>query len=59
MLEAVSTSETSVNFYQALRRNIPEDGHIHAGGCENLKYHLLQVRSLERLRKTRNTRQGS
>jgi hypothetical protein len=25
MMEAVSTFETSVNFYQTTRRNIPED----------------------------------
>jgi hypothetical protein len=29
MIEAVSTSEKSVNFYQTTRRNIPEDSHIH------------------------------
>jgi hypothetical protein len=28
-LEAVSTSETSVNFYETTRRKIPEDSHIH------------------------------
>jgi hypothetical protein len=27
MMEAVSTSETSVNFYQTTRSNIPEDSH--------------------------------
>jgi hypothetical protein len=27
MMEAESTSETSVSFYHATRRNIPEDGH--------------------------------
>jgi hypothetical protein len=27
MIEAASTSETSVNFYQTTRRNIPEDSH--------------------------------
>jgi hypothetical protein len=32
MMEAVSTSETSVNFYQTTRRNIPEDSHIHICG---------------------------
>jgi hypothetical protein len=26
----VSTSETSVSFYQTTRRNIPEDSHVHA-----------------------------
>jgi hypothetical protein len=25
MMEAISTSETSVSFYQTMRRNIPED----------------------------------
>jgi hypothetical protein len=28
MTEAASTSETSVNFYQTTRRNIPEDSHL-------------------------------
>jgi hypothetical protein len=26
MMDALSTSETSVNFYQTTRRNIPEEG---------------------------------
>jgi hypothetical protein len=30
MKEAVSTSETSVNFYKTTLRNIPEDGHLRA-----------------------------
>jgi hypothetical protein len=28
MMEAVSTSETSVNIYQITRLNIPEDSHL-------------------------------
>jgi hypothetical protein len=32
MMEAVSNSETPVNFYQTTRRNIPEASHLH-GGC--------------------------
>jgi hypothetical protein len=28
MMEAIRTSETSVNFYQTARRNIPEDSHL-------------------------------
>jgi hypothetical protein len=28
MMEAVSTSETSVNFYQTARRNSPEDSYV-------------------------------
>jgi hypothetical protein len=27
-MEATSTSETLVNFYQTTRRNIPEDSHL-------------------------------
>jgi hypothetical protein len=40
MMEAVITSETSVNFYQNTRRNNPEDGHLHTRRRENLKSHL-------------------
>jgi hypothetical protein len=29
MMEAVNTSETSVNFYQTTRGSIPEDSHLH------------------------------
>jgi hypothetical protein len=28
MMEAASTSEMSVNFYQTTQRNNPEDGHL-------------------------------
>jgi hypothetical protein len=31
MIEAASTSETSVNFYHTTRRNNPEDSHLHTG----------------------------
>jgi hypothetical protein len=37
MMEAESTSETSVSFYQTTRLNIPEDSHLHASHRENLK----------------------
>jgi hypothetical protein len=37
MMEAINTSETSVNFYQTSRRNIPEDCHLHIRRRENLK----------------------
>jgi hypothetical protein len=40
-MEAASTSETSVNFYQTTRRNIPEDSHLHTRHRENLKSHLF------------------
>jgi hypothetical protein len=39
MMEAVNTSETSVSFYQATRRNIPEDSHLHTHRRKNLKSH--------------------
>jgi hypothetical protein len=37
MMEAVSTSETPVNFYETTQRNIPEDSHLHTRCRENLK----------------------
>jgi hypothetical protein len=37
MMEAVSTSKMSLNFYQTTRRNIPEDSHLHTRRRENLK----------------------
>jgi hypothetical protein len=39
MIEAASTSETSINYYQTTRRNNPEDSHHHARRRENLKSH--------------------
>jgi hypothetical protein len=40
MMEAESTSETSINFYQTTRRNIP---HIHIRLLENLNSHSLPM----------------
>jgi hypothetical protein len=37
MMEAVRTSETSVNFNVTTRRYIPEDSKLHTRRCENLK----------------------
>jgi hypothetical protein len=37
MMEATSTSETSVNFYQTARGYNPEDSHLHTRRLENLK----------------------
>jgi hypothetical protein len=37
MMEAESTSETSVNFYVTTRRNISEDSHLHTRRRESLK----------------------
>jgi hypothetical protein len=41
MVEAVSTSETSANFYQGARRNIPEDSQLHTRHRENMKSHVF------------------
>jgi hypothetical protein len=38
-MEAVSTSEMSVGFYETRRCNIPEDSHHHTHRHENLKSH--------------------
>jgi hypothetical protein len=39
MIEAASTSETLLNFYQTTWRNNPDDSHLHIHHCENLKSH--------------------
>jgi hypothetical protein len=41
MMETVSTSETSVNFYQTTRRNILEDSNFHTRLRENMKSHEI------------------
>jgi hypothetical protein len=43
MMEAASTSETSVNFCQTTRRNNPEDSHLHTRRRENLKFHRYKL----------------
>jgi hypothetical protein len=40
MMEAASTSETSVNFYETTLRNSPEDSHLHTSQRENLTSHI-------------------
>jgi hypothetical protein len=40
MMEAVCTSETSVNFYETTRRNIPQDCHLHTRLRENLQSNI-------------------
>jgi c-di-GMP-related signal transduction protein len=42
MMEAASTSETSVNFYQTTRRNNQEDNHLYTRRRENLKSHITK-----------------
>jgi hypothetical protein len=42
MMEAASTSETSVNFYQTSRCNIPEDSHLQSYlSCKYQIRHIL------------------
>jgi hypothetical protein len=43
MMEAASTSETPVNFYQTTRHNNPEDIHLHIRRREYLKSHLSSL----------------
>jgi hypothetical protein len=40
MMEAARASETLVNIYQTTWRYNPEDSHLHAHRCENLKSYL-------------------
>jgi hypothetical protein len=42
VIRAARTSETSVNFDQTSRRNIPEDSHLHNRRRENLKSQLMK-----------------
>jgi hypothetical protein len=42
-MEAASTSETSVNFYQTTRRNNPEDSYLYTRRRENLKSHYFYL----------------
>jgi hypothetical protein len=39
MIEAASTSETSVNFYQSTKRRNPEDSHLYIRHYKSLKPH--------------------
>jgi hypothetical protein len=49
MMQALSASETSVNFYETTRRNIPEDSHLRTRCRENLKSHLTLSRFFSKL----------
>jgi hypothetical protein len=41
MMEAASTSEASVSFYQTTRRNNSEYSHLHTRRRENMKCHFF------------------
>jgi hypothetical protein len=42
IMESASTSETSVNLYQATVRDVQEDSHFHTRLCENVKSHPVK-----------------
>jgi hypothetical protein len=47
-MEAICSSETSVNFQRTTRRYIPEDSTLHNHRCENLKsYNIEHAHSIE------------
>jgi hypothetical protein len=39
-MEAIWSTETSVNFQRTTRRYIPEDNILHNHRCENLKFYI-------------------
>jgi hypothetical protein len=43
MMEAVSTSATSVNFYQTTRRNIQEDSNLQKDGSTKLHFNEVET----------------
>jgi hypothetical protein len=43
MMEATSTSETSVDIQLITRQYIPEDSELHTRRRENLKSHIIAV----------------
>jgi hypothetical protein len=47
MMEAVRTSETSVNIYLTTRRYIAEDSKLHTRRRDNLKSHILHFSSAD------------
>jgi hypothetical protein len=47
MMEAVSNSEMSINFYQNTWCIIPEDSHLHTHHHENLKSHQTMYKNLK------------
>jgi hypothetical protein len=42
-MEAICSSETSVDFQRTTRRYIPENSTLHNHGCENLKSYKPEV----------------
>jgi hypothetical protein len=44
MMAVASTSETSVNFYQTIWHNNPEDSHLHK---QNLEHHCISEYTID------------
>jgi hypothetical protein len=42
-MEAICSSETSVEFQRTTRRYIPDDGTLHNHRCENLESYMLEL----------------
>jgi hypothetical protein len=55
-IEAVSPYETSVNFCQSTRRNIPEDNYLHTRRLENQKSRILATTAITVMRLTAQVR---
>lgn len=53
MMEAVSTYETSIDFYKTKRRNIPEDSHLRTRRRKDLKSHSVNFYGYVTLRQVR------
>jgi hypothetical protein len=54
-MEAVSTSETLVNFYQTTRRYNPEDSHLRTHRRENLKSYTSKISNYDDVKRVNNT----
>jgi hypothetical protein len=55
LLEVI-TSETSVNFYQTRRRNIPEYCHLYTGRRKNVKSHYANLYCYQNIKSVENSR---
>jgi hypothetical protein len=47
-MQAVRSSEISVNFYQITRHHIPEDNSLHSHHCEVLKFDIIDLFKADR-----------
>jgi hypothetical protein len=54
-MEAVPSSETSVNFYLTTRRNIPKYRNVYGHRCENLMINIIKILGITYIRALQNT----